>query len=84
MGLHLILFVWTIPIRTQIFTLLSERERFLPKSAGLIVILGAQGVGKTSLTEQFVYNHFCTDQKPTRKRKIYYPSIIINDHLYKV
>ena len=49
-----------------------------------IVILGAQGVGKTSLAEQFVYNHFCTDQKPTRKRKVYYPSIIINDHLYKV
>ena len=48
----------------------NPRNDFLQIQDIHIVILGAQGVGKTSLTEQFVYNHFCTDQKPTRKRSM--------------
>ena len=49
-----------------------------------IVILGSQGVGKTSIIEQFVFNHFLKEQCSTTKHKCYYPSIVINDHLYEV
>lgn len=52
-----------------------------------IVILGAQGVGKTSLAEQFVFHNFSPEKcqkKYTAKCKCYYLSIIINDHLYEV
>lgn len=49
-----------------------------------IVVLGAQGVGKTSIVKQFVCNHFTEDYVPTRKRRCYYQSVIINEHLYEV
>ena len=49
-----------------------------------IAVLGAQGVGKTSLVKQFVCNKFQDEYVPTRDKTCYFPSIIINDHLYEV
>ena len=49
-----------------------------------ICLLGAQGVGKTSIVQQFVCNQFPDDYVPTERRRCYYPSVIINDHLYEV
>ncbi|ELT87273.1 hypothetical protein CAPTEDRAFT_93308 [Capitella teleta] len=49
-----------------------------------IAVLGAQGVGKTSIVRQFVLNHFQEEYVPTTNRSCYHPSIIINDHLYEV
>ena len=49
-----------------------------------IAVLGAPGVGKTSLIQQFVCNQFSEEYIPTEKKVCYYPSVIINDHLYEV
>jgi Ras-like protein family protein 10B len=49
-----------------------------------IAVLGAPGVGKTSIIQQFVSNNFKDEYKPTDKRRTYHPAIIINDHLYEV
>ncbi|KAK2161885.1 hypothetical protein LSH36_108g05027 [Paralvinella palmiformis] len=49
-----------------------------------IALLGAQGVGKTSIVQQFVCNTFTDEYVPTKRRICYHPSIIINDHLYEV
>lgn len=49
-----------------------------------IAVLGAPGVGKTSIIRQFVCNTFREDYVPTDRKQSYYPSIIINEHLYEV
>lgn len=49
-----------------------------------IAVLGSQGVGKTSLIEQFVFNHFSSHYKTTRHKRLYFPSAFINDHLYQM
>lgn len=47
-----------------------------------LALLGAPGVGKSSIAKQFVHNYFTEEYEPTDQRELYYPSIIINDHLY--
>ena len=49
-----------------------------------IAVLGGAGVGKTSLIQQFVCNQYTDEYIATEKRQCYYPSIIINDHMYEV
>lgn len=49
-----------------------------------IAVLGGPGVGKTSIIQQFVCNQFTDEYIATEKRQCYYPSIIINDHMYEV
>lgn len=47
-----------------------------------IVVMGAPGVGKTCLIEQCVRSKCPEDPLPTLKPRIYYPAIVINDHMY--
>lgn len=49
-----------------------------------LAILGAPGSGKTSIIHQFVCNQFSEDYSPTVRKEVYYPSVIINDHLYEL
>ncbi|XP_077289867.1 ras-like protein family member 10B [Arctopsyche grandis] len=49
-----------------------------------VVILGAPSVGKTSIIQQFVWNDFTDEYLPTDRKHTFYPSVIINDHLYEV
>ncbi|RZF42104.1 hypothetical protein LSTR_LSTR006697 [Laodelphax striatellus] len=49
-----------------------------------VIILGAPGVGKTSIVQQFVWNDFSEEYLATEEKHTYYPSVIINDHLYEL
>jgi len=49
-----------------------------------IAILGAPGVGKISLVQQFVFNQWEPDYRSTKEKQFYYPSVIINNHLYEL
>ena len=49
-----------------------------------IAVIGAPGVGKSSIIQQFVCNQFTDEYISTEKRQCYYPSVIINDHMYEV
>ncbi|XP_045770427.1 ras-like protein family member 10B isoform X1 [Maniola jurtina] len=57
-----------------------------PDSLDLIkvVLLGAPAVGKTSIIQQFVWSDFSEDYIPTDRKHTFYPSVIINEHLYEV
>ncbi|XP_044739799.1 ras-like protein family member 10B [Chrysoperla carnea] len=49
-----------------------------------VILLGAPAVGKTSIVQQFVWNNFSEDYCPTDRKHTYYPSVIINEHLYEI
>ncbi|XP_052124019.1 ras-like protein family member 10B [Frankliniella occidentalis] len=49
-----------------------------------VVMLGAAGVGKTAIVQQFMWNTFTPDYQPTDRKHTYFPSIMINDHLYEL
>ncbi|XP_053375074.1 ras-like protein family member 10B [Mercenaria mercenaria] len=49
-----------------------------------LAVLGAPGVGKTSIVRQFVSNMFEEEYTPTDNKQIFYPSVIINEHLYEL
>lgn len=49
-----------------------------------LAVLGAPGVGKTSIIRQFVCNEFVEEYVATEKKQVFYPSVIINDHLYEL
>ncbi|KAL3857436.1 hypothetical protein ACJMK2_012107 [Sinanodonta woodiana] len=49
-----------------------------------LAVLGAPGVGKSSIIRQFVNQEFNTEYIPTEKKHVYLPSVIINDHLYEL
>lgn len=49
-----------------------------------IVVLGASGVGKTSLIEQFSKQRFTDCYSPTSQRSAYFVNVFINDRLYDV
>ncbi|XP_040579792.1 uncharacterized protein [Lepeophtheirus salmonis] len=44
-----------------------------------LVILGAPGVGKTSIIQQFVWGTFDASYYPTGKKETYYPSVVLHD-----
>ncbi|XP_075218010.1 ras-like protein family member 10B [Lycorma delicatula] len=49
-----------------------------------VILLGAPGVGKTSIIQQFVWNDFSEEYVSTDRKHTYYPSVIINDRLYEL
>ncbi|RZF37275.1 hypothetical protein LSTR_LSTR005607, partial [Laodelphax striatellus] len=64
----------------------SSMAETSPDSVDLVkvIILGAPGVGKTSIIQQFVWNDFSDDYESTDRKHTYYPSVIINDRLYEL
>ncbi len=50
-----------------------------------LCVLGSCGVGKTSLVEQFIYNNFDGNHRPTKlSGDTYNFSVIINSNLYHI
>ncbi|XP_014224779.1 ras-related protein rapA [Trichogramma pretiosum] len=49
-----------------------------------IIFLGANGVGKTSIIRQFVWNEFSEDYRPTERRETYYPSVVLAERMYEL
>lgn len=47
-----------------------------------IAVIGAPGVGKTSIIRQFIYNDFSETYTPTQTRYVYRPSVILNGVMY--
>lgn len=47
-----------------------------------IAVIGAPGVGKTSIIRQFIYNDFSETYTPTQTRYMYRPSVILNGVMY--
>ncbi|XP_022711145.1 ras-like protein family member 10B [Varroa jacobsoni] len=47
-----------------------------------VVVLGAPGVGKTSLVQQFVWNEFSEIHRPTTEKHSYLASVLYNDKLF--
>ncbi|MED6242229.1 hypothetical protein CHARACLAT_003399 [Characodon lateralis] len=49
-----------------------------------IAVIGAPGVGKTSIIRQFIYNDFSEAYTPTRTRYVFRPSVILNGNMYEL
>ncbi|MEQ2282420.1 hypothetical protein AMECASPLE_000537 [Ameca splendens] len=49
-----------------------------------IAVIGAPGVGKTSIIRQFIYNDFTEAYTPTRTRYVFRPSVILNGNMYEL
>ncbi|XP_015592922.1 ras-like protein family member 10B [Cephus cinctus] len=49
-----------------------------------VVFLGAPGVGKSSIIQQFVWNEFSEEYTPTERRETFYPSVVLADRLYEL
>ncbi|KAF4074155.1 hypothetical protein AMELA_G00236280 [Ameiurus melas] len=49
-----------------------------------IAVIGAAGVGKTSIIRRFVYDDFSETYIPTRARRVYRPSVVLNGHMYEL
>jgi len=49
-----------------------------------VVLLGAPGVGKTAIAQQFVSGTFQSSYYPTAKKETYYPSVIHHDRKYNL
>ncbi|XP_072288831.1 ras-like protein family member 10A isoform X2 [Eucyclogobius newberryi] len=49
-----------------------------------IAVIGAPGVGKTSIIRQFIYHDFCEAYTPTRSRYVYRPAVILNGSMYEL
>lgn len=49
-----------------------------------IVVLGAPGVGKSSIIRQFVYHDFPEEHTPTKRKYTHFPSVVINEHVYQI
>ena len=47
-----------------------------------VVVLGAPGVGKTSIVQQFVWNEFSDVHRPTTEKHSYLASVLYNEKLY--
>ncbi|MCJ8747150.1 hypothetical protein PDJAM_G00150100 [Pangasius djambal] len=49
-----------------------------------IAVIGAAGAGKTSIIRRFVYDDFSDCYSPTRARRVYRPSVVLNGHMYEL
>lgn len=49
-----------------------------------IAVIGAPGVGKTSIIHQFIYQDFSEAYMPTRSRYVYRPAVILNGTMYEL
>ena len=49
-----------------------------------VAVLGASGVGKTSLIEQFVFNSFSFTHKATRKKRVYSVTVFHAERYYQL
>ncbi|TRY70948.1 hypothetical protein TCAL_16374 [Tigriopus californicus] len=49
-----------------------------------VVLLGAPGVGKTAIVQQFVWGNFEPSYFPTSKKETYYPSVVLHDQNYSL
>lgn len=49
-----------------------------------IAVIGAPGVGKTSIIRQFIYQDFSEAYTPTRSRYVYRPAVILNGAMYEL
>lgn len=49
-----------------------------------IAVIGAPGVGKTSIIRQFIYQDFNEAYTPTRSRYVYRPAVILNGTMYEL
>ena len=47
-----------------------------------IAVLGAQGVGKSAIVRQFLYNEFSEVCVPTTARRVYLPAVDMNGHVH--
>lgn len=47
-----------------------------------IAVLGAQGVGKSAIVRQFLYNEFSEVCVPTKARRVYLPAVVMNGHVH--
>ncbi|XP_076854110.1 ras-like protein family member 10A [Brachyhypopomus gauderio] len=47
-----------------------------------IAVIGAPGVGKTSIIRQFISNDFTDTYTPTKTRHVYRPSVLLNGVMY--
>ncbi|XP_061418007.1 ras-like protein family member 10B isoform X2 [Lethenteron reissneri] len=49
-----------------------------------VAVLGAPGVGKTSIIRQFVSNEFGETYAPTRTRAVYAPALVVNERVLEL
>lgn len=47
-----------------------------------VAVLGAQGVGKSAIVRQFLYNEFSEVCVPTKTRRVYLPAVVMNGHVH--
>lgn len=47
-----------------------------------VAVLGAQGVGKSAIVRQFLYNEFSEVCAPTKARRVYLPAVVMNGHVH--
>jgi len=47
-----------------------------------VVLVGAPGVGKTSMVQQFLWGTFESSYHPTSKKETYFPSVVLHDRNY--
>ncbi|GFR30430.1 ras-like protein family member 10B [Trichonephila clavata] len=67
---------------SNILTAISELSRDMQVIK--VIILGAAGVGKTSLIRQFVYSEISEDYIPTDTKTVYNPTVVFNEHIYSM
>ncbi|XP_073471326.1 ras-like protein family member 10B isoform X2 [Aquarana catesbeiana] len=49
-----------------------------------IAVLGAQGVGKSAIVRQFMYNEFSETSVPTNTRRVFLPAVVMNGHVHEL
>ncbi|KAI8489738.1 Ras-like protein member [Branchiostoma belcheri] len=49
-----------------------------------IAVMGAPGVGKTSIVQRFVRNSYTDEYSASVKRKVYHTAVVVNDQLYEL
>ncbi|XP_072273031.1 ras-like protein family member 10B isoform X1 [Pyxicephalus adspersus] len=49
-----------------------------------IAVLGAQGVGKSAIVRQFMYNEFSETSVPTKTRRVFLPAVVMNGHVHEL